>query len=40
MDKRSGKKKKAVKPEIKEVILPNQPAPIAPSKKTNTPSKK
>jgi hypothetical protein len=37
MDKRTGKKKKSVKVEIKEPVLPNQQLPITPPKKTNVP---
>ena len=40
VDRRTGKKNKAVKPEVKESITLNQRPPVIVPKRTNTPPKK
>ncbi len=39
MDKRSGKKKKAIKPKVSEAVVPDRQAPFLPLKKTPQPNK-
>ena len=40
VDKRTGKKKKAVKPDIKQAVTPDQPVSVNAPKNKNSPPKR